>query len=158
MSALREVLIDSGYQDVATYLQSGNVLLSSDEGPAEVAEKCSRLIAGRFGLSVAAVARTGDELADVVKRNPFGEVVTNPKLYQVTFLDREPDASLPARLAAVAAPSERFAVSGREVYAWHPDGIARSPLWNFLAGRGVGTVATARNWTTVTALLAMAST
>ena len=39
---------------------------------------------------------------------------------------------------------------GREIYAWHPDGVARSKLWNALAGKGLGVTATARNWTTVT--------
>ena len=52
--------------------------------------------------------------------------------------------------------SERIAVHGREVYAWHPDGVARSKLWNALAGKGLGVTATARNWTTVCKLLEMA--
>ncbi len=47
-------------------------------------------------------------------------------------------------------------VAGRELYAWHPDGVARSKLWNELAGKELGVTATARNWTTVTNLLAMA--
>lgn len=56
---------------------------------------------------------------------------------------------------AVAAP-EQFVVIGREIYAWHPDSIARSKLWAALAGRGLGVKATARNWSTVTKLLALA--
>jgi uncharacterized protein (DUF1697 family) len=46
-------------------------------------------------------------------------------------------------------------VDGREIYAWHPDGVARSKLWNGLAGK-LGVTATARNWNTVLALLEMA--
>ena len=49
----------------------------------------------------------------------------------------------------------RFAVIGREIYAWHPDGVARSRLATLLAGRGLKVTATARNWTTVTALLSL---
>jgi uncharacterized protein (DUF1697 family) len=60
------------------------------------------------------------------------------------------------KLEAVALDSERFVVSGREVYAWHPSGVARSKLWALLAGRGLGVTATARNWTTVTKLLELA--
>jgi len=44
-------------------------------------------------------------------------------------------------------------VHGREIYAWHPSGVARSKLWAALAGRDLGITATARNWTTVEALL-----
>ena len=60
------------------------------------------------------------------------------------------------RLAGLAAESERLVAVGRELYAWHPAGVARSKLWNRLAGPRLGVVATARNWTTVTALLEMA--
>ena len=45
---------------------------------------------------------------------------------------------------------------GRELYAWHPDGVGRSKLWTKLAGQTLGVRATARNWTTVTTLLEMA--
>ena len=41
---------------------------------------------------------------------------------------------------------------GKEVYAWTPDGIARSKLWAKLAGTSLGVRATSRNWTTVEAL------
>jgi len=47
-------------------------------------------------------------------------------------------------------------VQGREVYGWHPEGVAHSKLSKRLAGQGLGVTATARNWTTVTTLLAMA--
>src|SRR5205823_1198229 len=50
---------------------------------------------------------------------------------------------------------EQLVVSGREIYAWHPKGVARSKLWAALAGRGLGVTATARNWTTVKKLLEM---
>jgi uncharacterized protein (DUF1697 family) len=52
---------------------------------------------------------------------------------------------------------EQLVVSGREIYAWHPSGVARSKLWGRLAGRGLGVTATARNWATVTKLLELAS-
>ena len=69
---------------------------------------------------------------------------------------RKPDAKLVKELKSLAAESEEFAANGREFYAWHPEGVARSKLWNKLAGKGLGVTATARNWTTVTTLLEMA--
>ena len=47
-------------------------------------------------------------------------------------------------------------IEGREIYAWHPRGVARSKLWNAVASAKLGVTATARNWTTVEALLALA--
>jgi uncharacterized protein (DUF1697 family) len=82
--------------------------------------------------------------------------VDNPKRYQVAFLSAELSPEVIATLEADATASERFVVSGREVYAWTPDGVARSKLWARLAGKSLGVTATARNWTTVTSLLALA--
>ena len=45
---------------------------------------------------------------------------------------------------------------GRELYAWHPDGVGRSKLARLLSDKGLGVTATARNWTTVTAVLVLA--
>jgi uncharacterized protein (DUF1697 family) len=83
-------------------------------------------------------------------------VAANPKRYQVSFMTGKLGSEVVRKLEAAAAPSERFVVSGREVYAWHPEGVARSKLWTMLAGRGLGVTATARNWTTVTSLLELA--
>ena len=73
----------------------------------------------------------------------------------MSFLSEELDSERVEALAASAAESERFVALGRELYAWHPDGVARSKLWAKLAGTGLGVKATARNWTTVTTLLEM---
>jgi uncharacterized protein (DUF1697 family) len=156
MPELREALAGAGFGDVRTYLQSGNVVLSSDATPEQLARKCEQRIADRFGLDIPVVVRTRDELADVVRRDPLGEVAVNPKRYQVSFLAAEPDPEAVRKLSAAAVAPEQVVVSGREIYAWHPEGVARSRLWAQLAGRGLGVTATARNWTTVTSLLAIA--
>jgi uncharacterized protein (DUF1697 family) len=153
MPALREALGADGLRDVQTYVQSGNVVLSSDDPPKALAERVGGLIADAFGLEIAVVVRTRDELAEVVARNPLADVAVNPKRYQVTFLERELDATLLEQLEALALPDERFVAAGRELYAWHPEGVARSKLWPALAKQRA---ATARNWTTVTTLLEMA--
>jgi uncharacterized protein (DUF1697 family) len=156
MPDLRQRLEEAGMDEVGTYLQSGNVVVSSDASPEALARDCERVIEGAFGLEIPVVVRTRDELAAVVKRNPLEDVATNPKRYQVSFLSAELDPAVVEKLAAAVADTERFVAAGRELYAWHPDGVARSKLWNTLAGKGLGVTATARNWTTVTKLLEMA--
>jgi len=156
MPALRELLEEAGFGGVRTYLQSGNVVLSSSKPTKTVARECERLIAERFGLEIPVVVRTRDELAKVVERDPLAKVATEPKRYQVSFLAGKPAAGAADKAKAAAAEPEEVVFDGREVYAWHPAGIGRSKLWAFLAGPGLGVVATARNWTTVTNLLALA--
>jgi len=157
MPALREALEEAGFTDVQTYLQSGNVVLESRAKPETVRRKVEKLIADRFGLEIAVVVRTKAELAAIVKRNPHAKVATNPKAYQVTFLEQKLAAKVVRELEQAAADDEKVVVAGREVYAWHPRTVARSKLWAKLAGQGLGVTATSRNWTTVEALLELAS-
>jgi uncharacterized protein (DUF1697 family) len=157
MPELRTALGEAGFADVRTYVQSGNVVLTSRASPAKVGAQAEAVIAERFGFDVDVIVRTAEELAEVVARNPLAEVADNPKRYQVSFLDGDPDPGVVERIAGLAVDGERLVAIGREVYAWHPDGVARSKLWAKLAATGgLGVRATARNWTTVTTLLEMA--
>jgi uncharacterized protein (DUF1697 family) len=156
MPALRELLADAGFDDVRTYVQSGNVVLSSAKTPAQVSRAVEREITTAFGLDIAVVVRTRAQLAKVVQWNPLEDAVNDPKRYQVSFFDAKPSAAVLRKLEAAVVPPEQFVASGREIYAWHPAGVARSKLWALLAGRDLGVTATARNWTTVTKLLALA--
>jgi uncharacterized protein (DUF1697 family) len=156
MPELRELLADAGFADVQTYLQSGNVVLTGDALPEEVARTCERAIARRFGLEIAVLVRTRDELADVVARNPLAHVADDAKRYQVTFLAAALDRDTEREVAAAAGLGEEVVLSGREVYAWHPAGVGRSRLATLLGGRKLGVPATARNWATVTKLLELA--
>ncbi len=156
MADLRTLLTDAGYEDVGTYVQSGNIVLSSREKPAKLELRVCELISDRFGFDVPVVVRTRDQLAKVVAANPLEDVADNPKRYQVSFLSEPLPAEVSKRLRELAVESEALVIDGREIYAWHPDGVARSKLWNGLAGKDLGVTATARNWTTVTTLLEMA--
>jgi uncharacterized protein (DUF1697 family) len=156
MPALREALEEAGFEDVRTYVQSGNIALTSPAKPETVRRKVERVVAERFALEIAVVVRTRAELAAVVKRNPLRKVATEPKRYQVSFLSGKLSAKVARELEEAAAADERVVVSGREVYAWHPQTVARSKLWAKLAGKTLGVTATSRNWTTVEALLELA--
>jgi uncharacterized protein (DUF1697 family) len=155
MAELRALFTDAGYEDVRTYVQSGNIVLSSSQSTAALEGEAQRLISERFGFDVPVIARTRKQLAAVVKLNPLGDVADDPKRYQVSFLSEELAPDVVAALQGAVAPSERLVVRPRELYAWHPEGVARSKLWNSLAGKGLGVTATARNWTTVNTLLEM---
>jgi uncharacterized protein (DUF1697 family) len=156
MPDLRTLLEAAGFDDVHTYLQSGNVVLSSSASAQRVARTCEAAITDALGLELDVVVRTRDELAKVVKRNPLGKVATDPKRYQVSFLSAKPAAAVTRTLRELVVEPEQLVVSAREIYAWHPAGVARSKLWARLAGRNLGVTATARNWTTVTKLLELA--
>jgi uncharacterized protein (DUF1697 family) len=157
MAKLRGALEEAGFAEVRTHLQSGNVVLESKTKPDQTARKCQRVIEDEFGLAIDVVVRTPAELRRVVKRNPLGKVAKDPKRYQVSFLAGSLPAASKRKLQEALQEPEELVFSGREIYAWHPNGVARSKLWAAIAGRDLGVTATARNWTTVTKLLELAS-
>jgi uncharacterized protein (DUF1697 family) len=154
MPELRAALADAGYEDVATLVQSGNIVLTSSKKPDTVAREIREIVAS-MGVDCAVVVRTRDELAGVIERNPIPEGVAKPKMLQVTFFSREPDAEVVEKLVSQDYGDERVEVLGREAYAWHPNGIHKSKLAREL-GKGLRADGTARNWNTVTKLLELA--
>jgi len=156
MPELRELLEGLGHEDVKTLLQSGNVVLTSKTTGAELERSLEQAIAGELGVESRVVVRTVKELAAVVERNPLAGVADDPKRYQVSFLSDKLAAAVKKELEAADVDPERVAVHGREIYAWHPGGIQRSPLVKLLTDKKLGVTATARNWNTVTKLLELA--
>ena len=76
MPQLREVLEEYGFENVSTYVQSGNVVLSSKRAAKSVGADVERLIAKRFDLDIKVVVRTHAQLAAVVKRDPFEKIAS----------------------------------------------------------------------------------
>ena len=156
MADLRALLTDLGYDDARTLLQSGNVVLTATATSAALERRLEREIASALGLETEVIVRTRAELAQVVARNPLEDVADNPSRYLVTFLRRPPAKAALRELSAAELGNEAYAASGREVYSWHPDGIHASPLAKLIGGKRLGLGGTARNWNTVTKLLALA--
>jgi uncharacterized protein (DUF1697 family) len=156
MADLRVLLAELGYEGARTHLQSGNVVLESRESPERVKRAIEQGLADELGVDAEVFVRTRDELADVIARDPLGKVTDNPSRYLVSFLSGEPAVAAVREAEAIDVEPERFVVSGREIYAWHPDGVHASKLARVLSEQRLGVTATARNWNTVTKLLELA--
>lgn len=159
MARLRELFEQLGHRAVRSYVQSGNVVFTAADPkatPAQLGQQVEQAIEEEFGFPVAVTIRTRDELAAVIAADPFAGVADHPSRYHVVFLADEGDPRRLAEVDAAAFEPERFALHGRELYLWTPEGIGRSKLAQALSERRLGAAATARNWRTVTTLLALA--
>jgi uncharacterized protein (DUF1697 family) len=150
MGELRAALCEH-YPDVATVLQSGNVVLTSGRSASATASDISRTIEGAFGLRVTVVVRSAAEIESIVQRNPFleADVAPNPALLHVAFLERHPTPEAIGSLDPTRSPPDAFVVSGCEVYLSYPNGSARTRLTLDYLEKRLGVAATARNWRTV---------
>src|SRR3954451_20617533 len=90
MPRLAEVLTGRGHANVRTHLRSGNVVLDSPLGEAELAADVEQAIQKEFGFAVPVVVRTGAELTEVVAGERFAAVATDPARYLVAFLPEPP--------------------------------------------------------------------
>ena len=153
MAELRTLLEQAGHDDVRTHLQSGNLLLSSSLSPRKLEAQLERQLAQGLGMEVRVLVRSRAELAKVVEHDPLGKVATNASRYMVSFLSQKLPAKVAKELESAELAPARVVVHGREIYAWYPDGVQRSPAAKLLDDRKLGVVSTARNWNTVTKLL-----
>lgn len=152
MQPLRESLRDAGYTDVRTHLQSGNVVLTSQQRPESLATALHGLIHHEFELDVPVVVRSRDELADIIARDPFGELAHDPTRYQISLLGAEPDERAIDKLTTAEVAPDRVVVDGREIYVWYEGGMHGSKLSRMITQDRLGTTVTARNWSTLTTL------
>lgn len=156
MPALREALAEAGFDDVRTYVQSGNVVTTSTHRSRErVAALVREVVATNFGIEVPVVVRSPAELEAVLAWDPFpAATAERPTLVQVTHLVATPaPADVQTLLAAVEELPERVAVRGAEVVVDYGDAIHTSRVQGaWLAKRLGGVDGTARNWRTLTAL------
>lgn len=153
MAELKELCEQAGLTDVATYLQSGNVVFRSRKktGVGDLVRKSLR---ERTGLDVSIILRTPAEMRDVIERNPIsGE--TNPSRLLVVFLGDELSDDAKAMLLRERAGAEQLHFGEREIYTYYPDGAGVSRLANAISDKRLKVPCTARNWNTVVALAEM---
>lgn len=158
MADLRAQLVRAGYQDVTTYVQSGNVVFQAPATPEpKLVGALEREIQRTFGLTVTVLVRTKDQLRDLQAANPFVKRRTDPSALYVTLLATRPSVAQVKELATKIAGRDEAVVGGREVYLHCPGGYGRTKLNNSFFERNLGAKATTRNWKTVTKLLELAN-
>lgn len=129
MKRLREVLSELGFDDVATYIQSGNCVFRSDIGnAAKIAKRIADGIAKEFSFEPKVFTLTLSELEAAISANPFAERVADGRFVHLFFLAGTVGALDKPAMQALAAPGDDFALDGKVFYLLTPAGIGRSKL------------------------------
>ncbi|MFZ2051608.1 MAG: DUF1697 domain-containing protein [Solirubrobacteraceae bacterium] len=157
MAELRGLVAELGFLDIATHLQSGNVVFRAPgTEPEQAAAAIEAAIARRLGLNIAVLARTGTELERIVSAHPLAEVASNPSRMLVVFLSEPVERTLVAQVQEEQFSPDRFVAAEQEIYVWAPNGVSETKLtYAFWEKQLGGATATARNWNTVQRLLEM---
>lgn len=154
MDRLRKAFEGLGYEDVRTYVQSGNVIFKTGgRAPAELSAKIERMILDDLGFLVSVIVKTTEEMNQAVERNPLlKQKGINVSKLHVTFLPRDPEKVAVKALAALAVPPEQLRCSGSTIYLYCPNGYGKSKLANNILEKVLAMKATTRNWNTVNML------
>ena len=158
MESLRQLYEDLGLRDVASYLQSGNVVFrTAGRNPGRIGAQIENAIEATFGFHSDVLLRTTAELRAVIAANPFADRAgIEPAKLAVTFLAAAPAAEASEKLLSVRIAPEELYIRGREIFIYFPNGMARPKLPLGLIDRTVKMPNTGRNWNTVNKLLEMA--
>ena len=150
MKDLAAMFVAAGCRDVVTYIQSGNVVFSATAAvlkklPATI----SKSIIQAFGHRVPVVIRSHEELAAVIRENPYLKAGEPEITLYVAFLADQPGSDAVAKLDPQRSPPDRYTVLGKEIHMHLPGGIGNSKLTNAWMDSKLSTISTARNWATV---------
>jgi len=156
MKELVSILEGLGFQNVKTYIQSGNVVFKTREkNTSGLSERISAEIKNRHDFAPLVLVLSLTELEQVVANNPFPDIHDDPQALHVGFLAAAPKTPDLKTLESISAKNERFQLIDNAFYLRAPDGIGRSKL-AANTERLLGVSMTDRNWRTVGKILEMA--
>jgi len=159
MNDLSKLFIDLGFRDIATYIQSGNVIFSPGEKlpEGEISDLLKKAILERFGYKVPVMVRTIWEIQRLLTANHFSfEESFDKTKMAVIFLNDFPSEEKIKDLEVFDTSPERYEISGREIFIYCPNGFGRSRLYSNFFDKKLGVTGTGRNWKTINSILELA--
>jgi uncharacterized protein (DUF1697 family) len=158
MNSLKEMYEDMGFQNIRTYIQSGNVVFKCLEINLQKLEKLiSEAIFKQFALNVPVLVREYSELKSILSRNPFQNDLKedNSKLH-ITFLSTSPEKHFIEHIDSESYLPDKFYIMERTVYLFCPNGYGKTKLNNNFFENKLGVTATTRNLKTLMELVKIA--
>jgi uncharacterized protein (DUF1697 family) len=162
MDDLRKSFEALGFEQIKTYIQSGNVVFKTRRTSTTLLSKrIEEKIVGDFGFSVSVISRSSDEMAKAVESNPFlnrrgsandPNKQIDPEKLHLMFLSEVPAPAALKKLSDLVEAPDRCLSIDREIYFYLPNGVSRSILTKKPVDRLLAVVTTMRNWKTVNSL------
>jgi uncharacterized protein (DUF1697 family) len=158
MDALRKSYENMGFHNVTTYVQSGNVIFTSNDIEINnLEQKISFQIEKDFGFEVPVIVLTMDKLKQVIDDNPFlKDPDKGQSFLHVTFLASNPDQYHYKTIEDKKQSGEEINFTDGAVYLYCPNGYGRTKLNNNFLETKLKVVATTRNWKTTNELFKIA--
>ncbi len=159
MSELKRCCEELGLKNVATYIQSGNVVFSSDKRISipDLSKSLEFKVHERFGFDVPVVVRTHEQLKQLINGNPFlNDINHNSEKCYVCLLSGIPAQDKVKQILAFECKPDEFVIVGQDIYLYVPERYSDTKLTNDFFEKKLCVKATSRGWKTLTKLLDIA--
>ena len=152
MAPLRAALEEAGLANVRTYIQSGNVIASTNLGQSSIESLVHDVIKDRFGGDIKVLVRSAPYFKEVMENNPF-QGADPSKLY-FTLLSSRPDDALLKAFHTLAHAPDQVQVVGDMAYVLCATKYSDLKANNNFIERKLQVPATTRNFNTISKLIA----
>lgn len=160
MTDLKALYESLGFQEVTTYIQSGNVIFKTDErlSNQDIAKKIEKAILEKYNFDVPVIIRSIEEIKNLISANPFlKETDINVEKLHVTFLAGAPGKASLESIKNFDYLPDKFVILGQEVFLYCPFSYGETKLSNKFFENQLKISATTRNWKTINKLLEIAA-
>lgn len=154
MKDLKSLFQKAGYENVMTYIQSGNIVFGSAEKNTKKIEKnIGDMIRDFYNFEVPVLVLSEEEMTKIYTNNPYVEKKKDIMKLHVTLLEKIPESKLIASVRDEKYQSDEFIIDDSTIYLYCPDGYGMTKFSTTFFEKKLGVPATTRNWKTITALL-----
>ena len=150
MADLKKLFEDAGFTDVVTYIQSGNVVFSSESADS-LDEKIRAAINSKYGWEVAVMVTTSEEIQRVLAECPFPQDKKEKSYFMI--LSGPPTKENIRSMDSINYPGEEFIIGDGCIYLYSEVGYGKSKLSNTLFERKLKVSTTTRNYRTMMKLV-----
>ncbi|MFM9905520.1 MAG: DUF1697 domain-containing protein [Pyrinomonadaceae bacterium] len=150
METLRATFESLGFENVKTYINSGNIIFDTTRADdKKIAKKIHDAIRADFGFDISTMVRSLAEINELIANNPYEGMFENDKDLHVFFLNEPLSAEQAALLIAQGNEAERFHITDRHILCLLSISILDSIVGKGFIDKKLKVATTARNWRTV---------
>lgn len=155
MAELRDLLTNAGFQNVQTYIQSGNAIFQASEKASELETKIENLISIQFGFEVSVIIKSNKELQSILDASPFSKE-KKEKSYFI-LLNGIPESNLVEEVDQLIYENEEIIIKNDCLYFYCSTGFGKTKFNMNSYERKLNVTGTARNYNTMVKLLSLSA-
>ncbi|HAT67764.1 MAG TPA: DUF1697 domain-containing protein [Flavobacteriaceae bacterium] len=154
MADLKLLFESLGFEKVATYIQSGNVVFGT-ENEINLAAKITNAIEVKYGYKVSVLVKKASELDKILLKSPFFDEKLKKSYF--ILLEEKPSLEHIALTTTFSNSNEEFYITENCVYIYYAQGAGKAKLGNNFFEKKLNVSATARNYNTIVKLIELSA-